>query len=88
MLQKRETSVTGATWTIATDETCGYLSGSVGAPITCEDYATCAWNVPAGFLCFGSETATGYVTCYDRGDALNTDNCNDVCTSDVYNLLW
>ncbi|KAH6869250.1 hypothetical protein B0T10DRAFT_568971 [Thelonectria olida] len=83
--QKRETP--GNTWTIAPDETCGYLSGSVGAPITCDDYETCLWHVQVAFFCAGSKTTTGHVTCFNREDALNTDKCDDVCISDIYNLL-
>ncbi|KAH7129912.1 hypothetical protein B0J13DRAFT_627054 [Dactylonectria estremocensis] len=85
--QKRATSATAVTWTISPDETCGYLSGSVGAPITCDNSAICEWLPRGGVLCEGGTTYSAHVSCYEMEDALNTDKCNDVCTSNIYNLL-
>ncbi|KAH7128954.1 hypothetical protein EDB81DRAFT_764104 [Dactylonectria macrodidyma] len=86
--QERETSVTGYTWTFAPDATCGYLSGSGGAPITCESSAICEWLPSVAIYCEGVTTYSAHTQCLEMEDALNTDKCNDVCTSNIYNLLW
>ncbi|RGP67335.1 hypothetical protein FSPOR_6095 [Fusarium sporotrichioides] len=76
--------------TVAPDETCGYLSGQPLLPITCENHSPCMWSSSLGILC--GDLSTGklpdiHLTCLDRDLALNTDLCNDICTSDSAYVL-
>ncbi|KAH7118677.1 hypothetical protein B0J13DRAFT_569535 [Dactylonectria estremocensis] len=73
------------TYTLAPDETCGYLSASAGAAITCENRQLCAWEVKeAGVVFCGSEVKT---QCFDSSVAVDTALCSDVCQSNTFNLL-
>ncbi|KAJ4122792.1 hypothetical protein NW768_010237 [Fusarium equiseti] len=77
-VQARQVSSSSAitlTLTIAPDETCGYLSGSLGVPITCENKARCTWeqdsiNVIACSMEF-------YRQCVESKTAVNPRLCND-----------
>lgn len=78
--------------TIATDETCGFLSGRPGTPITCQNHHTCMWVSSLGIFCGEPEEDIKkwqvHVRCYDRKAALNPNFCNDTCQKNIYNLRW
>ncbi|KAH7130888.1 hypothetical protein EDB81DRAFT_905521, partial [Dactylonectria macrodidyma] len=73
------------TYTLAPAETCGYLSASAGAAITCENGQLCAWEVKeAGVVFCGTEVKN---QCFDSSVAVDTALCSDVCQSNTFNLL-
>ncbi|KAH7150300.1 hypothetical protein B0J13DRAFT_673996 [Dactylonectria estremocensis] len=73
------------TVTLAPDETCGYLSASAGAGITCDNGQNCAWEVKeADVILCGTQIKDA---CLESSVALNSDLCNDVCQSNEFNLL-
>lgn len=74
------------TITIASDETCGYLSGTVGVPITCENSAICMWEEDRlGVIACSKEIHTG---CVESKTAVDPNLCDDTCQSNIYSLLW
>ncbi|KAH7193884.1 uncharacterized protein B0J16DRAFT_412445 [Fusarium flagelliforme] len=78
------TSAVTLTLTIAPDETCGYLSGSVGVPITCENKALCTWEQDS--LNVIACSTDHYLQCIESKTAVDPNLCNDVCQSDTWNL--
>ncbi|KAF7542442.1 hypothetical protein G7Z17_g11565 [Cylindrodendrum hubeiense] len=80
-----ETTTDIFTLTVSPDETCGYLSGSAGVGITCDNGALCSWEVTSiGAILCG---ATGYVQCIPMSIATDSEQCNDVCQSNSFNLI-
>jgi hypothetical protein len=78
------------TVTIAPDETCGWLSGRPGVPITCENHQPCMWMSSIALICGPLEDYNKWeyhLRCYEREEALNPDVCDDVCVSGN-NLRW
>lgn len=73
--------------TIAPDKTCGYLSGQPGAAVTCENDRLCSWAASSGvgLVACASEI---YVACVESSKAVDPSQCNDVCQSNTFNLLW
>ncbi|KAI7765614.1 hypothetical protein LZL87_014001 [Fusarium oxysporum] len=72
------------TVTIAPDETCGWLSGRPGVPITCENRQPCMWMKSIALICGPLNDYNKWeyhLMCYEREEALNTDICNDLCVS-------
>ncbi|PNP51113.1 hypothetical protein FNYG_15918 [Fusarium nygamai] len=72
------------TVTIAPDETCGWLSGRPGVPITCENHQPCMWMSSIALICGPLEDYSKWeyhLRCYEREEALNPDVCDDVCVS-------
>ncbi|GKU09164.1 unnamed protein product [Fusarium langsethiae] len=89
-LQERSSSSDAVVITIAPDETCGYLSGRPLLPITYENQQPCMWARSLGILCGNldnDKTFDVHFTCLDREAALNTNLCNDTCTSNPVYLL-
>jgi hypothetical protein len=90
LIKRQATTTTENTYTltIAPDETCGFLSGSVGVPITCASRRICTWESEFidAVIC-GTEFEV-YLRCLERDVAINTVSCNDVCQSNIYNLRW
>lgn len=83
--QAETTSSVTYTITMSPDKTCGYLSGSAGVGITCENGATCAWEVKEvdAILC-----GTAILNrCIESSVAVDPDQCDDVCQSNEFNLL-
>ncbi|RBR26452.1 uncharacterized protein FIESC28_00746 [Fusarium coffeatum] len=71
--------------TMAPDKTCGYLSGSVGVPITCENGARCTWEPNMlNIIACGTDH---YLQCVESMTAEDPKLCDDVCQSDTWNLL-
>ncbi|CEI67777.1 hypothetical protein FVEN_g9582 [Fusarium venenatum] len=87
-VKERQVSVTSAVTlvlTVAPDETCGYLSGSVGVPITCENGASCTWEPnKLNIIACGTDH---YLQCVESKTAADPKLCDDVCQSDTWNLL-
>jgi hypothetical protein len=78
------------TVTIAPDETCGWLSGRAGVPITCENRQPCMWMKSIALICGPLNDYRKWeyhLMCYERAEALNTDICNDLCVSG-HTLRW
>ncbi|KAK4185442.1 hypothetical protein QBC35DRAFT_454234 [Podospora australis] len=76
--------------TQAPDKTCGFLSGSVGVPITCDNGQKCSWEteyIGAVYCGWGDSYTTPKLRCIERAVATNTASCNDVCQLNAYNLL-
>ncbi|WJG37078.1 uncharacterized protein FOBCDRAFT_207960 [Fusarium oxysporum Fo47] len=56
LLAKRQTTSSPndvLTVTIAPDETCGWVSGRPGIPITCENHQPCMWMSSVALICGG-----------------------------------
>ncbi|KAK2666376.1 hypothetical protein RAB80_018033 [Fusarium oxysporum f. sp. vasinfectum] len=87
LLAKRQTTSSPndvLTVTIAPDETCGWLSGRPGIPITCENHQPCMWMSSIALICGGLKEFDKWeyhLKCYEREATLNTDICNDICVS-------
>ncbi|KAL6406549.1 hypothetical protein AUP68_09348 [Ilyonectria robusta] len=91
LAKRQQTSLSNAvfTVTIATDETCGWLSGSPGSPITCQNHQPCMWAGSLGIICGVPDKPNDWevhVRCVERAVALNTALCNDVCESNSFFL--
>ncbi|KAK2486075.1 hypothetical protein H9L39_00002 [Fusarium oxysporum f. sp. albedinis] len=67
------------TMTMAGDSTCGFLSGSPGNAITCENRLPCFWEQEymAAIFCGTNTNAEFHTTCVERETALNPELCND-----------
>ncbi|RKK83571.1 hypothetical protein BFJ71_g14868 [Fusarium oxysporum] len=78
------------TMTMAGDSTCGFLSGSPGNAITCENRLPCFWEQEymAAIFCGTNTNAEFHTTCVERETALNPELCNDVCQGNILNLHW
>lgn len=80
------------TVTYAPDSVCGYLSGSVEIPITCENKNTCLWEQEYfRFIACeidGETTGLARTKCLQMDEALDPNLCEDDCVSNTYNLLW
>lgn len=79
------------TVTYAPNSTCGYLSGSVQIPITCENKGICLWELEYfRFIACEIDKDTGLARtkCLQRDEALDPVLCDDVCVSNTYNLFW
>ncbi|GKU21348.1 unnamed protein product [Fusarium langsethiae] len=78
------------TITYASDSVCGYLSGSVQIPITCENKNRCLWELESfKFIACeldGETTGIAQTKCLARDEALDPNLCDDVCVSNTYNL--
>ncbi|CEI41837.1 unnamed protein product [Fusarium venenatum] len=78
------------TITYASDSVCGYLSGSVQIPITCENKNRCLWELESfKFIACeldGETTGIARTKCLARDEALDPNLCDDVCVSNTYNL--
>jgi len=87
--QATTSSSTTFTVTKAPDSTCGYLSGSPGVAITCENKKTCLWEAQyvGAVFCGFEDSDPSYLRCFEREAALNPTSCNDVCQSNSFNLL-
>ncbi|KAF4414819.1 hypothetical protein F53441_14694 [Fusarium austroafricanum] len=79
------------TVTYAPDSVCGYLSGSVQIPITCENKNICLWELDSfKFIACelkGQTTGIARTKCLARDEALDPNLCEDDCVSNTYNLL-
>jgi hypothetical protein len=80
------------TITYASNSVCGYLSGSVQIPITCENKNRCLWELESFkfIACELDEETTGIARtkCLARDEAVDQNLCEDDCVSNTYNLLW
>ncbi|KAK0638500.1 hypothetical protein B0T16DRAFT_421269 [Cercophora newfieldiana] len=87
--QATTSSTTTFTVTKAPDSTCGFLSGSPGAAITCENKKPCVWESQyvGAIFCGFEDTDPSYLRCFEREAALNPSSCNDVCQTNSFNLL-
>ncbi|KAK3360474.1 hypothetical protein B0T25DRAFT_535712 [Lasiosphaeria hispida] len=85
------TSSDSTTFTVtkAPDSTCGFLSGSPGVAITCENHSTCIWEAQyiGAIFCGFDDNDSSYLRCFEREVALNPASCNDICQSNSFNLL-
>ncbi|KAK1759065.1 hypothetical protein QBC47DRAFT_98010 [Echria macrotheca] len=88
---RQVTSSSSTTFTVTkvSDSTCGYLSGSPGNAITCENKAPCTWEAQyiSNIICGLLESDGTKLRCFNREQALDPSACNDVCQSNTYNLL-
>ncbi|KAF4991472.1 hypothetical protein FGRMN_7783 [Fusarium graminum] len=84
-------SIPTYTITYAPDSVCGYLSGEVEIPITCENKNKCLWEQEYfKFIACelkGETTGIARTSCYAKEEALNATLCEDSCVSNTYNLL-
>ncbi|KAI1175721.1 hypothetical protein F4777DRAFT_301158 [Nemania sp. FL0916] len=74
---------------IGPDNTCGYVDGRAGAPITCNSAYTCAIAIEPTFgragCCLGDACGIR-ATCYDYRQVYSSSLCNDGCLQDTYTL--
>ena len=91
-LRIRADEIPTYTITYASDSVCGYLSGSVQIPITCENKNRCLWELESfKYLACeidGETTGIAHTKCLARDEALDPNLCEDDCVSNTYNLLW
>ncbi|KAL4728771.1 hypothetical protein ACLX1H_003170 [Fusarium chlamydosporum] len=84
-------SVPVYTITYAPDSVCGYLSGSVEIPITCENKNRCLWELEKfkWIVCEldGETTGIARTRCLAKDEVNDTKICEDNCLSNTYNLL-
>ncbi|CAM1509535.1 Fc.00g032740.m01.CDS01 [Cosmosporella sp. VM-42] len=77
--------------TYAPNSTCGYLSGSVQIPITCENQGICLWELEffryIACSISGKTTGLAHTKCLQQDEALDSVLCDDVCASNTYNLF-
>ncbi|KAH7112379.1 hypothetical protein EDB81DRAFT_670832 [Dactylonectria macrodidyma] len=76
------------TLTLAPDETCGFLSGSPGIAITCENGLQCFWELEyyTAIFCGTDTKAEVHTACVERKTAINPELCDNVCQSDRITL--
>ncbi|KAK3384667.1 hypothetical protein B0T24DRAFT_568050 [Lasiosphaeria ovina] len=77
------------TITSAPDSTCGFLSGSPGNAITCDNRKTCHWETEelGAVFCGLAVEDPSYLRCFGREAVMDPSKCNDVCQSNQFNLL-
>ncbi|KPM43202.1 hypothetical protein AK830_g3337 [Neonectria ditissima] len=87
--RQEDDSVPIYTVTFAPNSTCGYLSGSVQIPITCENSGRCLWELEyfRYIACEIDGKGHAHTKCLQRDEALDSDLCDDVCESNTYNLF-
>jgi hypothetical protein len=73
--------------TIAPDETCGFIDGKKDSAVTCVNSHACSWAASSGVGLIACASDI-YVACIDSSQAVNSAECNDVCRSNTFNLLW
>ncbi|KAI0113718.1 hypothetical protein GGR51DRAFT_21669 [Nemania sp. FL0031] len=74
---------------IGPDNTCGYVSGRAGAPITCNTAYTCALVIESTYGragCYSGEDFGIRATCYDYNQVYQSSYCDDGCLQDTYTL--
>lgn len=74
---------------IGPDNTCGYVSGRPGAPITCNGAYTCALIYGEDYGRAGCYSDPNYgirATCYDYRQVYAQSACDDGCLQDTYTL--
>ncbi|KAI1117554.1 hypothetical protein F5Y14DRAFT_353752 [Nemania sp. NC0429] len=74
---------------IGPDNTCGYVSGRPGAPITCNGAYTCALIYGEDYGRAGCYSDPNYgirATCYDYRQVYQQSACDDGCLQDTYTL--
>lgn len=72
---------------IAPDNTCGYVDGRPGAPITCNSLYTCAIVIQSEFQragCCSSSDCGFRATCYDSKAVLSSSVCDGACLQDTF----
>jgi len=94
--QNGDTDIPTTLW-YGTDKTCGYLSGSAGAALTCNSGSTCNFipdllptqTSKIGIqLCCDALECNGFVTCVNSEIAVNPTSCDDVCQGNAFTLKW
>ncbi|KAI1167172.1 hypothetical protein F5B18DRAFT_476483 [Nemania serpens] len=71
------------------DNTCGYVSGRAGAPITCNGAYTCALIFGEDYGragCYSDPNLGIRATCYDYRQVYTQSACDDGCLQDTYTL--
>ncbi|KAI1428857.1 hypothetical protein F5Y12DRAFT_710804 [Xylaria sp. FL1777] len=74
---------------IGPDNTCGYVSGRAGAPITCNNDYTCAFIIEQNFGragCCQGDNCGIRATCYDYQQVYSSSACDDGCLQDTFTL--
>ncbi|KAI1281772.1 hypothetical protein F5Y07DRAFT_269548 [Xylaria sp. FL0933] len=88
-LLKRQSSSGDQTVLIGPDNTCGYVSGRAGAPITCNNDYTCAFIIQEDFGragCCQGDYCGLRATCYDYQQVYSSSACDDGCLQDTFTL--
>ncbi|GAP83858.1 putative duf1620 domain-containing protein [Rosellinia necatrix] len=86
-LFKRDTG--DQTVLIGPDNTCGYIDGRPGAPLTCNNQYTCAIVIQESYGragCCQGEDCGLRATCYDSQQVYASSYCNDACLQDTFTL--
>ncbi|KAJ3552806.1 hypothetical protein NPX13_g11030 [Xylaria arbuscula] len=74
---------------IGPDNTCGYVSGRAGAPITCNNDYTCAFIIQEDFGragCCEGDNCGLRATCLDYSAVYYSSACDDGCLQDTFTL--
>ncbi|KAI0426070.1 hypothetical protein F5Y09DRAFT_77462 [Xylaria sp. FL1042] len=88
-LLKRQSSSGDQTVLIGPDNTCGYVSGRAGAPITCNYDYTCAFIIEEDFGragCCQGDYCGLRATCFGYEQVFSSSVCDDGCLQDTYTL--
>ena len=69
--------------------TCGYLSGTPGAALSCGGLSTCMFlpHLRAQWCC-GLTDCEAYLSCLDAVSVADPQICDDVCHQDEFMLKW
>ncbi|KAH7113650.1 hypothetical protein B0J13DRAFT_574132 [Dactylonectria estremocensis] len=85
LAERRDTKLEDHTFTltIAPNPTCGFLSGSPGNAITCENGQRCFWEQDylSAIFCGTDSNAEVHLACVERETATNPEFCDNVCQS-------
>ncbi|KAI0513158.1 hypothetical protein F5B22DRAFT_275767 [Xylaria bambusicola] len=74
---------------IGPDNTCGYVSGRAGAPITCNNDYTCAFIIQDNFGragCCDGDNCGLRATCLDYSQVYYSSACDNGCLQDTFTL--
>ncbi|KAI1294046.1 hypothetical protein F5Y03DRAFT_326703 [Xylaria venustula] len=89
LLKRQSGSSDDETILIGPDNTCGYVSGRAGAPITCNDDYTCAFIIQSTFGragCCQGDYCGLRATCLDYQQVYSSSACDDGCLQDTFTL--
>lgn len=86
-------SSTDDTVLVAPDNTCGYISGRIGAAYTCNNGAQCVFltassTVSGAVACCNEELCGFRVACVDYNQYFSSSVCDGGCQVDALTLKW
>jgi hypothetical protein len=96
-LMRRQADEGPTTVFFGEDKTCGFLSGSAGAALTCDSGSTCnfipdllptATSKIGVQMCCDRDECNGFLACLHSSVAIDTKACDDLCQENTFTLKW